>query len=171
MPYREVDTAAIESDSSTTSSILRIPLPPGTPPPLATVTSEAMDKADRGASSDARSMQNAREHHAPGRMASTQLQTDGIDTKPIMEETRPAQTSYSSEPVMKDLRKEALAFIPTNLKRKSAAMQKQRQVDPLDIEAMEEQELSERISLQQNTGTSQEPAQPARRRINAAPDV
>lgn len=172
MPYREVDVAAVESDSSTTSSILRIPLPPGTPPPLKDVpANDSVDMEHSKTPKDSNSRQIRRKNHTPGRLAAPTSQPEKAEPREAKEAPRPVQTSYSAEPVMKDLQKEALAFVPKNLKRKAVALQKQRQIDPLDVEAMEEQEYARQNPTSHNATASQEPVKLARKRINAAPDV
>lgn len=172
MPYREIDKAAVESDSSTSSSIRRIPLPPGTPPPLGnTINDRHAAKEDH--QSPAQSIQHpkSRRQQMPGRLAVADPQDEAVNVDTVEEVRRPVQTSYSAEPVMKDLQKEALAFVPKNLKRKAVALQKQRQIDPLDIEAIEEQELAQQASRESVTEAAQSQVKPVRKRINAAPNV
>lgn len=69
------------------------------------------------------------------------------------------QTTYESAPILRDLRKEAAAFVPTAVKRKIEAQK-----------AKEERETEE-TSVEGGAGQNESAAQTLAKRVNAAPDV
>lgn len=132
----QFDRPGDESDSgeSTSSSVRDIPMPEGTPPPL---------PRQQKAESEAR--EGPRQPHA-------------LPEKPA---TPVVKTTYESAPVLRDLRKEAAAFVPAAVKRKLEAQK-----------AKEEREAEERKVMEQDTAAGElTAAQVISMRINAAPDV
>ncbi|KAG0128314.1 WW domain binding protein 11-domain-containing protein [Tuber indicum] len=119
-----------ESDSgeSTSSSVRDIPMPAGTPPPLPTTT-RAWPRGPRTA------------HQLPEKPAPP----------------APAQTTYSAAPVLRDLRKEAVVFVPAAVKRKTFAGKATRGEEEEGGDGGGEEEEEEEGFV--------------RKRINAAPDV
>lgn len=166
MPYRERDEGdkdEHDSDTSTTSSVARIPMPEGTPPPLS--DDDSADESEQVVHSSGREW-NGKGKKAPGRMASGDKQGD----EGIPKVVAPSQTSYSSEPVLKDLRREAVQFVPKSLKRAVVAQPlAHKPIDPLDPEVEPEEWKTKRTS--DPLDSPQQSNQITRKRLNAAPSV
>lgn len=154
MPYREIDSEdeAHDSDGSTSASVADIPMPEGTPPPIA-------DHRIQREHSSPRNEYKEREKHIP-RQGGRMMQDKNSEQQDQEHEPKAeavSRTTYSSAPVMRDLRQEAIAFKPKNLKKPTVDPFRAKQIDPLDLEAMEVQEAQT------------EQARPVKKRINIAP--
>jgi len=71
----------------------------------------------------------------------------------------PAKTTYESAPILRDLRKEAAAFVPVAVKRK------------LEIEKAQKEREQEETEVEAETGTGTGMQMGFTTRVNAAPDV
>lgn len=120
---------------STASSVRDIPMPEGPPPPLPN-------------------------QKPPTESPGGPRQPHVLPSKPVA----PAvQTTYESAPILRDLRKEAAAFVPAIIKRKIEAQKAK------EVKAAEEATPEE--GMDQNGGDGMNTARVLAKRINAAPDV
>lgn len=167
MPYRErADLeSGSDSDSSVTSSVARIPMPDGTPPPLSDNESETYAEEGTIQSDydvhETKQKADKRHRRAPGRMG--KAETDR-ETEAIQQETV-SKTTYSSEPVLRDLKREAAQFVPKSLKKTVVQPIQPKQIDPLDPEILENE------TGQQDRFDTRQETQNKRQRLNLAPDV
>lgn len=134
--WREVSLIFIVAiGESTASSVRDIPMPEGTPPPL------------HNQKPPAESQKGPRQPHE-------------LPPKPVVPVV---QTTYESAPILRDLRKEAAAFVPAAVKRKIEARK-----------AREERAAEDAIAegrVNQNGDGDMTTAEALTKRINAAPDV
>ncbi|KAI9765928.1 MAG: hypothetical protein M1840_007069 [Geoglossum simile] len=121
-----------ESDSSTTSSVLAIPMPRDTPPPIP--PEYLLNRSGHNPnftplpSSGSRIPASSGPHPLP--------------PKPSIPERPPAKVVYESAPAIRDLRKEATqAFVPAAVQRKLAAQRGQtgRLLEPEEVDQLEEE--------------------------------
>lgn len=112
---RDFDDADSSSDSDVPDDVKSIPMPRDTPPPI---PKEVLDKwwakrrAKRAAAANANDMPLGRDRGigGEGHEASKPAPTPA----PVIE----AKTVYEAKPVVRDLRKEAVAFVPTVVRTK-----------------------------------------------------
>ena len=144
MPYREIDDyeeVDVEQDSeadsvSVTSSIANIPMPAGTPPALLEDEAEEegiFDKVIEATQICGTSERLAGEYLGERkRTMQDQAVTDQAVTSAAI------QISYSSEPVVRDLRREAVGFVPKAVRRRGGHPVQRSQQDPLTVDIAEE---------------------------------
>lgn len=154
MEYRERDEQieVDESDSSTSSSVARIPMPPGTPPPLkqADLEFDLVMSTDR--------MTGRTDERQPPQMADTGHASDTVT--PAV-----SKIEYASAPVMRNLQQESAVFVPKGIKRKlHTAPTDNVPADPLDPEG------NDNTTAQQNPLVTRRSI-PQKRRLNLAPDI
>ncbi|KAI5851239.1 hypothetical protein DFP73DRAFT_590511 [Morchella snyderi] len=132
----QFDRAGDESDSgeSTSSSVRDIPMPSGTPPPL-----------PRQQRPEPEAREGPRQPHA-------------LPEKPAAPVVK---TTYESAPILRDLRKEAAAFVPAAVKRKLEAQKAKEEREAEEMKAADQDAAIEGLTA----------AQAISMRINAAPDV
>lgn len=171
MPYRERSEShrpEDESDTSTTSSVARIPMPAGSPPPV--FSDESVTSSDPRQTAQLYespgTLGSAMQDKMPGRMLAPNPHAKHQTTGGKLT----SQISYSAEPVMKDLRREAAQFMPKSLKRKATESLKSKQLDPLYLDVMypghdtDQDNLSAEPQLAGTAGRD-------RKRLNLAPAV
>ncbi|CAN8100291.1 unnamed protein product [Discula destructiva] len=127
------DTADSSSDSDVPEDVKSIPMPRDTPPPI---PKEVLDKwwakrrAKRAANANDMPLGRDRGIGGEGREASTPAPV------PVVE----AKTVYEAKPVVRDLRKEAAAFVPTVVRTKLDKIQgKGGLIEPEEADKLEQE--------------------------------
>ena len=162
---REEDASGSDSDSSTPSSVARIPMPPGSPPSRKTVDEAMTTSLQESPVDKAQSIRTSSRESPPDKEALPEIYADDESVLPE------AKTTYAAEPTMRNLQQEAANFVPSKLKRKAPSnAPKRAQIDPLDgldqADYGTEQHLSTAVSKEPTRDTVK-----VKKRLNLAPNV
>lgn len=170
MDYKEVeDEANFESDSSTTSSIARIPMPAGPPPDeyIAVSAKAEVDLHEEHQYSNINNRDPILYERSPS-LDQVRQSKDLDHVSQVSPISGLPKVVYSANPVLRDLRQESTTFVPKALKRYPRSRRASSTRDPMTHhlpDAADDAQSVSVISDQRSTDIS------GKRRINLAPAI
>lgn len=177
MPYKEKDNKD-DSDTSTNSSVRCIPMPPGSPPEEHL---EIVERTDKSTHRRIEEITATVEDSIDERRKRAKRRHSSEVKSPEVASPQPAQTVYMSAPVLRDLKKEALKFVPKNVQRNAPSSEYtvptvvEREASLTDtttpeveINSIQDNKIDPASAQETNSGASMTPVLP-RRRLNIAP--